>query len=180
MIEAHKPCPDCLEAWHARPCQHTHPRCCSPRFLPLPNTTHECIPHTHSHRPTLKPQPNTPPPPQGEPEFERLKRELDEVKHAPRGMDGAYRSAAEMDRHRHQLEVQTAFREQGARLQAAYDKKQNAEYAMAKRCVVGGRCGVVVCCVVVVVWGGGEGGQQRRGVAGQKGMKGAGKEPVSW
>ncbi|EFJ48600.1 hypothetical protein VOLCADRAFT_104654 [Volvox carteri f. nagariensis] len=70
---------------------------------------------------------------QGEPEFERLKRELDEVKHQPRGMEGAYRSAAEMERHRHQLEVQTAFREQGARLQATYDKKQKAEYDMAKR-----------------------------------------------
>ncbi|GFR52505.1 hypothetical protein Agub_g15080 [Astrephomene gubernaculifera] len=70
---------------------------------------------------------------QGEPEFERLKRELDEVKHQPRGMEGAYRSAAEMERHRHQLEVQTAFREQGARLQATYDKKQKAEYEMAKR-----------------------------------------------
>ncbi|GIL82776.1 hypothetical protein Vretimale_8343 [Volvox reticuliferus] len=70
---------------------------------------------------------------QGEPEFERLKRELDEVKHQPRGMEGTYRSAAEMERHRHQLDVQTAFREQGARLQATYDKKQKAEYDMAKR-----------------------------------------------
>lgn len=32
-----------------------------------------------------------------------------------------------------QLEIQTAFREQGARLQATYDKKQKAEYDMAKR-----------------------------------------------
>ncbi|KAG1660965.1 hypothetical protein FOA52_005590 [Chlamydomonas sp. UWO 241] len=79
---------------------------------------------------------------QGEPEFERLKRELDEVKHAHRGLDGTYRSAAEMERHRaqladaaieEQLEVQTAFRELGARLQATYDKKQRAEYEMAKR-----------------------------------------------
>ncbi|KXZ54862.1 hypothetical protein GPECTOR_4g934 [Gonium pectorale] len=69
---------------------------------------------------------------QGEPEFERLKRELDEVKHQPR-MEGAYRNAAEMERHKHQVEVQTAFREQGARLQATYDKKQKAEYDMAKR-----------------------------------------------
>ncbi len=72
---------------------------------------------------------------QGEPEFERLKRELDEAKHQPRSAEGAYRSAAEMERHRHQLEVQTAFREQGARLQATYDKKQKAEYDMAKRWV---------------------------------------------
>lgn len=32
-----------------------------------------------------------------------------------------------------QLEVQTAFRSQGARLQAIYDRKQRAEYDMAKR-----------------------------------------------
>ena len=56
---------------------------------------------------------------QGEPEFERLKRELEEVKNAPRGLEGTFRSAAEMERHRaqmadaaieEQLEVQTAFR----------------------------------------------------------------------
>ncbi|GAX74273.1 hypothetical protein CEUSTIGMA_g1722.t1 [Chlamydomonas eustigma] len=79
---------------------------------------------------------------QGEPEFERLKRELDEVKNAHRGLDGTYRSAAEMERHRaqladaaigEQLEVQTAFREQGARLQGVYDKKQRGEFEMAKR-----------------------------------------------
>lgn len=48
-----------------------------------------------------------------------------------------------MERHRaaladaaieEQLEVQTAFREQGARLQGVYDKKQRFEYEMAKRC----------------------------------------------
>lgn len=79
---------------------------------------------------------------QGEPEFERLKRELDEVKHQHRGLDGTYRSAAEMERHRaqladaaieEQLEVQTAFREQGARLQSIYDKRQRAEYEMSKQ-----------------------------------------------
>lgn len=56
---------------------------------------------------------------QGEPEFERLKRELEDVKNAPRGLEGTFRSAAEMERHRaqmadaaieEQLEVQTAFR----------------------------------------------------------------------
>ena len=65
------------------------------------------------------------------------------MKHAHRGLDGTYRSAAEMERHRaaladaaieEQLEVQTAFREQGARLQGVYDKKQRSEYEMAKRC----------------------------------------------
>ena len=47
-----------------------------------------------------------------------------------------------MERHRaqladaaieEQLEVQTAFREQGARLQSIYDRKQRSEYEMAKR-----------------------------------------------
>ena len=63
---------------------------------------------------------------QGEPEFERLKRELEDVKNAPRGLEGTFRTAAEMERHRaqladaaieEQLEVQTTFREHGARLQ---------------------------------------------------------------
>ena len=63
---------------------------------------------------------------QGEPEFDRLKRELEEVKNQPRGLEGTFRTAAEMERHRaqladaaieEQLEVQTAFREHGARLQ---------------------------------------------------------------
>lgn len=63
---------------------------------------------------------------QGEPEFERLKRELEDVKNAPRGLEGTFRTAAEMERHRaqladaaieEQLEVQTQFREHGARLQ---------------------------------------------------------------
>lgn len=63
---------------------------------------------------------------QGEPEFDRLKRELEDVKNAPRGLEGTFRSAAEMERHRaaaadaaieEQLEVQTSFRQHGARLQ---------------------------------------------------------------
>lgn len=63
---------------------------------------------------------------QGEPEFDRLKRELEDVKNQPRGLEGTFRTAAEMERHRaqvadaaieEQLEVQTAFREHGARLQ---------------------------------------------------------------
>jgi len=79
---------------------------------------------------------------QGEPELDRLKRELEELKHAPRGLEGTFRSAAEMERHRHQLadaaieeqlEVQTAFREQGAKLQSLYDKKQRTEYEINKR-----------------------------------------------
>eukprot|EP00775_Hariotina_reticulata_P013475 gene13475-13601_t len=78
----------------------------------------------------------------GEPELDRLKRELEELKHAPRGLEGTFRTAAEMERHRHQLadaaieeqlEVQTAFREQGAKLQSLYDKKQRTEYEINKR-----------------------------------------------
>lgn len=66
---------------------------------------------------------------QGEPEFDRLKRELEEVKNQPRGLEGTFRTAAEMERHRaqladaaieEQLEVQTAFREHGARLQVIF------------------------------------------------------------
>jgi hypothetical protein len=81
---------------------------------------------------------------QGEPELERLKRELEEIKHAPRGLEGTFRTAAEMERHRHQLadaaieeqlEVQTAFREQGTKLQGLYDRKQRTEYEIAKRWV---------------------------------------------
>lgn len=64
------------------------------------------------------------------------------MKHSHRGLDGTYRSQSEMERHRHQLadaaieeqlEVQTAFREQGAMLQGIYDKKQRTEYDMHKR-----------------------------------------------
>lgn len=81
-------------------------------------------------------------PDQGEPEFERLKRELEEVKNAPRGLEGTFRTAAEMERHRaqladaaieEQLEVQTAFREHGARLQAIYDKRQRTDVEVARR-----------------------------------------------
>lgn len=48
------------------------------------------------------------------------------MKNAPRGLEGTFRTAAEMERHRaqladaaieEQLEVQTTFREHGARLQ---------------------------------------------------------------
>jgi hypothetical protein len=83
---------------------------------------------------------------QGEPEFDRLKRELEEVKHPPRGVETAFRSAAEMERHRHQmadaaieeqLEVQTAFREHGQRLQGIYDKRHRTEMEIAKRCEAG-------------------------------------------
>lgn len=82
--------------------------------------------------------------PQGEPEYERLKRELDDVKRAPRGLDSAYRSAAEMERHRaqladaaieEQLEVQTAMREAGAKLQALAEKKSRVDMEISKKWV---------------------------------------------
>lgn len=64
------------------------------------------------------------------------------MKSAPRGLDVAYRSAAEMERHRaqladaaieEQLAVQAAFREQGALLQSIYERKQRAEYELTAR-----------------------------------------------
>ena len=79
---------------------------------------------------------------QGEPGFERLKRELEDLKNAPRGLEGTYRTAAEMERHRaqaadaaieEQLEVQTAFREHGAKLQGIYEVKQRTETEMTRR-----------------------------------------------
>ena len=68
---------------------------------------------------------------QGEPVFERLKKQLEEVKNAHRGLDGNYRSTAEMDRQRQviadqaieeQLHAQTAFRTQGSHLQNVVNK----------------------------------------------------------
>ena len=82
---------------------------------------------------------------QTEPEFERLKNELEELKTNPRAAsvnhstnpsEGAYRNQAEMERHRAQLqdaaieeqiEVQTAFREQGVQLKMLFDKKRQVE-----------------------------------------------------
>ena len=63
---------------------------------------------------------------QGDPEFGRLKRELEELKNPPRGLEGSFRTAAELERHRahladaalqEQLKAQAAFREHSARLQ---------------------------------------------------------------
>lgn len=78
---------------------------------------------------------------QGEPEFERLKKELEEVKNQPRGLEGTYRTTAEMERHRAQLqdaaleeqiEVQTAYRETGTRLNKVYETKRELEVALAR------------------------------------------------
>ena len=64
------------------------------------------------------------------------------MKNQPRGLEGTFRSAAEMERHRaqmadaaieEQLEVQTAFREHGARLQGIYDKRQRTEMDIARK-----------------------------------------------
>ena len=84
---------------------------------------------------------------QGEPEFDRLKRELEEVKNQPRGLEGTFRTAAEMERHRaqladaaieEQLEVQTAFREHGARLQVCLAFHSSGTLYFL--------CGCCVCC----------------------------------
>jgi hypothetical protein len=71
-----------------------------------------------------------------------------------------------MERHRaaladaaigEQLEVQTAFREQGSLLQGIYDRKQRAEYDLSRKCVracVEGST-VLLCWLVVFLVGGG-------------------------
>jgi hypothetical protein len=87
---------------------------------------------------------------QAEPGLERLKRELDLVKqgggraaadHPPAPPHG-FRTAAEAERHRHQvadaaigeqLEAQTALRERGARVQSLHERRQRLEYEAAKR-----------------------------------------------
>ena len=86
---------------------------------------------------------------QTEPEFERLKHELEELKNNPRTVgnnnlnsDGTYRNQAEMERHRAQLqdaaieeqiEVQTAFREQGSQLKMLFGKRQQCEIDIGQK-----------------------------------------------
>lgn len=86
---------------------------------------------------------------QGEPVFERLKKQLEEVKGAHRGVDGSFRSAAEMDRQRQvladqaieeQLHAQTAFRTQGAHLQGVVNKLHAQELENRKLCAPSTRC----------------------------------------
>lgn len=64
------------------------------------------------------------------------------MKNQPRGLEGTFRTQAEMERHRaqladqaieEQLEVQTAFREHGNRLQKIYEARQRTEVEMARR-----------------------------------------------
>lgn len=79
----------------------------------------------------------------GEPQFERLKRELDELKAVPsRALEGTYRNTAEMERHRAQLadaaieeqiSVQAAFRKIGSRLQKVLESKQDLEVVIVKK-----------------------------------------------
>ena len=79
----------------------------------------------------------------GEPQFERLKRELDELKTAPsRSLDGTYRNTAEMERHRAQLAdaaieeqiaVQAAFRKIGSRLQKILEDKEDLGMVIVKK-----------------------------------------------
>lgn len=80
---------------------------------------------------------------QGEPQFERLKRELDEVKAAPsRSLEGTYRTTAEMERARKQLadaaieeqiHVQAALRQTGTRLQKIVETRGEVEMALRSR-----------------------------------------------
>jgi len=87
---------------------------------------------------------------QAEPGLERLRRELDVLKqgggraaadHPPAPPHG-FRTAAEAERHRHQvadaaigeqLEAQTALRERGLRVQQLHDRRQRLEYEAARR-----------------------------------------------
>ena len=80
-----------------------------------------------------------------------MKRELEEVKNQPRGLEGTFRTAAEMERHRaqladaaieEQLEVQTAFREHGARLQVCVPRSLVASYVSC----------VAALLVVLICW----------------------------
>ena len=79
----------------------------------------------------------------GEPRFERLRRELDEMKSAPsRSLDGTYRNTSEMERHRSQLAdaaiedqmtAQAEFRKIGSRLQKIVDLKTEMEIQISRR-----------------------------------------------
>ena len=79
----------------------------------------------------------------GEPQFERLKREMEELKSAPsRPVDGTFRNAADMERHRAQLAdaaiqdqmaVQAAYRKTGGRLQKVLEKKTDTEMLISRR-----------------------------------------------
>jgi len=79
----------------------------------------------------------------GEPQFERLRKELDEIKSAPsRSLDGTYRNTSEMERHRSQLAdaaieeqitAQAEFRKIGARLQKIVDLRAEIEMQINRR-----------------------------------------------
>lgn len=79
---------------------------------------------------------------QGEPEFARLKQELEDVNSQPRALEGTFRTAAELERHRvemadaaieKKLAVQAAFKEHGGKLQAIYEKRGRIEADMSRR-----------------------------------------------
>lgn len=76
---------------------------------------------------------------QGEAQYDRLKRELEALKNQPRGLEGTFRIAAEMERHRaqladaaieEQLEVQTAFRDHGASVPLVPFSSCSAEFVL--------------------------------------------------
>jgi Ubiquitin carboxyl-terminal hydrolase len=79
----------------------------------------------------------------GEPRFERLRRDLDEMKTAPsRSLDGTYRNTSEMERHRSQLAdaaieeqitAQAEFRKIGSRLQKTVQLKSDIEMQISRR-----------------------------------------------
>lgn len=80
---------------------------------------------------------------QGEPKFEKVKRRLEEVKASQRGLEGSFRTSADMDRHRQlaadsaierQLEAQSAFRSQGSYLQGVVNRMHGKDVDNRKLC----------------------------------------------
>ena len=72
---------------------------------------------------------------QSEPEFERLKRELENAKTLVRNSEKERQRPSKVNESllEDQLEVQSAFREQGTRLQSMYEKRQRTELEMNRR-----------------------------------------------
>ena len=73
---------------------------------------------------------------QSEPELERLKLRLQELKEGPKGLEGTSRRQAAQRTDaalKELLDVEEAFREDGPKLQGLYDLKQRTEYGITTR-----------------------------------------------
>jgi hypothetical protein len=93
----------------------------------------------------------------GEPKFERVKRRLDEVKSQQRGVEGTYRSNADMDRQRQlmadiaiekQLEAQSAFRAQGTYLQGVVNQMNERKQQSQRLCAFRLASGPLRVCTI--------------------------------